>query len=122
MDDRDAVYFACFSVQQSVPETVFLSDIGPDGQLARKRKAHTKSRSGCAGCKARKVKVYIYAWCFRSIWQITNVLKVRRHPTMSKLRQEKSGMCPFSYNLFKIAAPEGAFKQTSPGENRQYHP
>jgi hypothetical protein len=50
--------FGCFTLQQASPAgTVFLSDVGQDGQPARKRKVHTKSRLGCAGCKARKVKV-----------------------------------------------------------------
>ncbi|KAE9366321.1 hypothetical protein N431DRAFT_352327 [Stipitochalara longipes BDJ] len=47
-------HFGCFTLQQRTPGNVFLSDVGPDGQLARKRKAHTKSRSGCVGCKTRK--------------------------------------------------------------------
>jgi hypothetical protein len=51
--------FGCFTLQQASPATiVFLSDVGQDGQPARKRKVHTKSRLGCAGCKARRVKVW----------------------------------------------------------------
>jgi hypothetical protein len=30
---------------------------GADAEVARKRKAHTKSRMGCGNCKLRRVKV-----------------------------------------------------------------
>ena len=118
MANRDPVHFASFNLQQSAPETVFLSDIGPDGQLARKRKAHTKSRSGCVGCKARKVKVCIYMLrVIRQIRPTDSLYTVRRGPAMSELREEKSGMCPYLYHLSKIDFSKGTFKQASPREN-----
>jgi len=56
--EAQSPHFGCFPLQHpSTPKTIFCSDIGSDGQPNRRRKVHTKSRSGCKNCKARKVKV-----------------------------------------------------------------